>query len=65
MAKYRTSADFEICEQISVAYFKSIPAQSKNDSLWNCIALLATIFNAGRVQGIREERKNKRSSDNE
>ncbi len=61
LIKYRTISDFEICEQISAAHFKKTAAQPKNGSTWNYMTLLATIWNAGRVQGIREERKNKRS----
>lgn len=62
LVEYRTILDFEICEQISAAHFKKTAAQPKNGSTWNYMTLLATIWNAGRVQGIREERRKKHAA---
>lgn len=53
-----TSAD-EICEDMKIAcelYSKEVETLNEYDLLW----ILGIIYQAGKVQGIRQERKRKR-----
>lgn len=54
LADFRTTRDFEIVESIS-EYYKNNNTKT-DDFHWNYMRLLSAIWNAGRVQGIREER---------
>lgn len=65
LTNYRTTADIRICEQITAAYHKSIAAENSRDSFYSYYKFIATIWNAGRLQGIREERLKKNMSKKE
>ena len=55
LTHYRTIEDFVIVENIENA-FSEHSGYNKSDVIWYYRCLLATIYNAGRIQGIREER---------
>ena len=50
---YRTIADTYIAKAIRDLYEKTEP---HTDPMWRYMKLLSIVWNAGRVQGIREER---------
>lgn len=58
LADHRGISDMFICDEILNIYNATIAKES--NALWCKMWLLATIWNAGRVQGIREERKKRR-----
>lgn len=66
LVKYSPVTNLKICRQIESLHFvkmKPINESMIEDISTNAASycvLLLTIFNAGRIQGIREERKNKR-----
>lgn len=56
----RTVEDMEIVKELADAY--ATKPNKSNNLAWEKMSLLAFIWNAGRVQGIREERKKKAKS---
>lgn len=61
LAKQRTIGDFDIVREIYNEFVSSLSEkQIKEENLYYSICLWETIWNAGRVQGIREERKRRR-----
>ena len=63
LADQRTIEDFDLIEEIAREYAKQEKCSCGNaeiDYKWYSICLYHTIFNAGRVQGIREERAKRR-----
>ena len=59
LSYYRTIEDFEIIDRIEDAYYKHT-IYDRSDNIWFHKCLLDTIWNAGRIQGIREERMKKK-----
>lgn len=59
----RTISDFDIVKDLTAEFEKDLTAEDiKINQQYYTFLLLATIWNAGRVQGIREERKKKNIS---
>ena len=58
LGDHRAIDDMSVAGEIMVEYRKK-PSKS-NDSQWDMLSLLAVVWNAGRVQGIREERKKRK-----
>lgn len=51
---------FHIVNDIATEFDSTIPADDKEkDDTYYSLLLLATVWNAGRIHGIREERKKK------
>lgn len=51
--QYRTTADLCIVKEIRDLYEK---VETQPEPMWRYMKLLSIVWNAGRVQGIREER---------
>ena len=66
LGNFCTVQHIEICEEISEEYCRKYPdrlkATTKGDFFFDLACLMSTIWNAGRVQGIREERKKRNIS---
>lgn len=58
--KGRTIEDCYIVEAIYKAYTEH--HKISNYGVFDCLCMYATIWNAGRMQGIREERQKKKTS---
>ena len=54
LSDYRTIKDIEIAKEIESVYQKS--RVNFKYELWEQVRLLGIIWNAGRMQGVREER---------
>lgn len=59
LAEHRGVKDMDICMNIIKAFDKKYNPVRDEDLQWYCQAVFATVWNAGRVQGIREERRKK------
>lgn len=63
LSKTRTISDFFIVQDITAKIENGLTAEEvEQDQQYYSMLLLVTIWNAGRVQGIREERKKKNIS---
>lgn len=63
LSKTRTISDFFIVQDITAKFENGLTAEEvEQDQQYYSMLLLVTIWNAGRVQGIREERKKKNIS---
>lgn len=63
LSQTRTISDFDIVKDLTAEFEKDLTAEDvKINQQYYTFLLLATIWNAGRVQGIREERKKKNIS---
>lgn len=63
LSKTRTISDFFIVQDITAKFENALTAEEvEQDQQYYSMLLLVAIWNAGRVQGIREERKKKNVS---
>lgn len=63
LSQTRTIADFDIVRVLTAEFEKDLTAEDvRINQQYYTFLLLSTIWNAGRVQGIREERKKKNIS---
>ncbi len=63
LSKTRTISDFFIVQDITAKFENGLTAEEvEQDQQYYSMLLLVAIWNAGRVQGIREERKKKNIS---
>lgn len=63
LSKMRTISDFFIVKDITAKFENGLTAEEiEQDQQYYSMLLLVAIWNAGRVQGIREERKKKNIS---
>lgn len=63
LSKTRTISDFFIVQDITAKFENGLTAEEvEQDPQYYSMLLLVAIWNAGRVQGIREERKKKNIS---
>lgn len=65
LTEYRTIEDFELIESIAKEYARQTPRPTKTtpgEIKWYSLCLYQTLFNAGRLQGIREERARRRGT---
>lgn len=62
LSLYTSSRDMFFCIDIAKYYYKNPISDLvlSGDGVWSTISLLTIAFVAGRIQGIREERKKKR-----
>lgn len=59
----RTIFDFDIVKDLTAEFEKELTAEEVEKNQWfYSMCLLSAIWNAGRIQGIREERKKKNIS---
>lgn len=59
----RTISDFDIVKDLTAEFEKDLTADDVEENQWfYSMCLLSAIWNAGRIQGIREERKKKNIS---
>lgn len=62
LGKLRTISDIIIVQDIYEAYDTSNCETRYRDPYWFTVSLLATCFNAGRIEGVRMERKRRNKS---
>ena len=65
LTQYRTIGDFDLLESIAKEYARQTPRPTKTtpgEIKWYSLCLYQTLFNAGRLQGIREERARRRGT---
>jgi len=58
--RYSTTQSMDTAADVWRAFFRSRPKSDPNE--WDLLAAIAAIYDAGRVQGIREERRRRSQS---
>lgn len=59
---FRTIADLHIIKPIQDEFYRQNKKYYHTDHIFFCSALLMTIWNAGRIEGIRAERKRRKQA---
>ena len=63
LTEFTTIGDFDLVESIAKEYARQTPRPTKTtpgEIKWYSLCLYKTLFHAGRLQGIREERARRR-----
>ncbi len=69
LSEHCTYSDIFLCKNIMDEFYKKKPSENmpvilNGTQLWSLFDLLVTVWNAGRVHGIRTERNNRKRGPN-